>query len=116
MPRTAAPDARRDSQSGPAGLMLGDLTPSSRLSDSWGNLPVELDSAPLPVSPPATRGRALARAHASGGDGARLSRLGTLASGQLRAARHRTALHGLGPMWGGDGRHRVPRSEYTVRV
>jgi hypothetical protein len=49
---------------------------------------------------------ALARAHTSGGDGARLARLGSLASGQLRAVRHRSALHDLGPAWGGDGRHR----------
>jgi hypothetical protein len=50
---------------------------------------------------------ALARARASGGDGGRLTLLGSLASGQLRAVRHRSALHGLGPAWAGDGRHRL---------
>jgi len=49
---------------------------------------------------------ALERSRTSGADGRRLTLLGSLAAGQLRAVRHRTALHGLGPAWGDDGRHR----------
>lgn len=50
---------------------------------------------------------ALERASVAGGDAHRLSLLGSLAAGQLRAVRHRTALHGLGPARGGDSRHRL---------
>jgi len=48
---------------------------------------------------------ALERCRGAGGDRRRLALLGSLAAGQVRAVRHRSALHGLGPARGGDGRH-----------